>query len=120
MKNRSMQDSRIVKPRVTKTKLPSETSNSLSQETGFQRESSEDLENPAFFINRELSWLKFNERVLLQALDPKNPLLERVKFLSIVATNLDKPIFSSRSRVGSRMYATAIPATHGKRTSLVR
>ena len=90
MKNRSMQDSRLVKPRVPKTKLPSETSNSLSQETGFQRESSEDLENPALFINRELSLLKFNERVLLQALDPKNPLLERVKFLSIVATNLDE------------------------------
>ena len=49
-----------------------------------------DLENPALYINRELSWLEFNQRVLLQAQDERHPLLERVKFLSIVATNLDK------------------------------
>ena len=49
-----------------------------------------DLKNPALYINRELSWLEFNARVLAQALDPSHPLLERVKFLAIVATNLDE------------------------------
>src|SRR5258706_14301645 len=45
---------------------------------------------PDQFINRELSWLEFNQRVLDEALDPKNPLLERVKFFCIVSSNLDE------------------------------
>jgi polyphosphate kinase len=46
--------------------------------------------DPKLLLNRELSWLEFNQRVLDQAIDPTVPLLERVKFLSIVATNLDE------------------------------
>lgn len=42
------------------------------------------------FFNRELSWLEFNQRVLDQALDPKTPLLERVKFFCIFSSNLDE------------------------------
>lgn len=43
-----------------------------------------------YFFNRDLSWLKFNERVLHQAQDPKMPLLERVRFLAIFSSNLDE------------------------------
>jgi polyphosphate kinase len=49
-----------------------------------------DLRNPGLYINRELSWLEFNERVLDQARDTTHPLLERVKFLAITASNLDE------------------------------
>jgi len=48
------------------------------------------LESPELYINRELSLLEFQKRVLDQARDPENPLLERVKFLSIVSSNLDE------------------------------
>src|SRR5215472_5556755 len=48
------------------------------------------LDAPTNYFNRHLSWLAFNRRVLAQALDEQNPLLERVKFLAITASNLDE------------------------------
>lgn len=49
-----------------------------------------DLDDPALYLNRELSWLAFNQRVLAEAFDERNLLLERVKFLAITASNLDE------------------------------
>ena len=49
-----------------------------------------DLSRPGYYLNRELTWLNFNFRVLHEAEDPRTPLLERLKFLAIVGSNLDE------------------------------
>jgi len=49
-----------------------------------------DFHSPELYLNRELTWLNFNSRVLNEAQDERNPLLERVKFLAIASSNLDE------------------------------
>jgi len=54
------------------------------------RKASKQPVEPCNYLNREVSWLRFNERVLYEAENPKNPLLERAKFLAIFESNLDE------------------------------
>ncbi|NDG44045.1 MAG: hypothetical protein EBY36_04830, partial [Gammaproteobacteria bacterium] len=49
-----------------------------------------DLSESNLYLNRELTWLEFNKRVLNEAKDSRTPLLERLKFLAIVGSNLDE------------------------------
>lgn len=55
------------------------------------------IDHPALYLNKELGWLDFNWRVLYQAMDLRNPLLERLRFVAITASNLDEFI---QKRVG--------------------
>ena len=71
-----------------------------------------DFERPEFYLNRELTWLEFNRRVLNEARDKRTPLLERVKFLAIVASNLDeftmKRIGGLKQQAGANLHKLTI------------
>jgi len=70
------------------------------------------LRDPSLYLNRELTWLNFNQRVLAEAQDSRNPLLERLKFLAIVAANLDeffmKRIGGLKQQVGAGIQTLTI------------
>ena len=71
-----------------------------------------DLRSSEFYLNRELTWLEFNRRVLHEARDPRTPLLERVKFLAIVNCNLDeffmKRIGGLKQQVGAGVHTLTV------------
>lgn len=71
-----------------------------------------DLDSPELYLNRELTWLAFNTRVLSMADDPNTPLLERVKFLAIISNNLDefqmKRIGGLKQQVAAGIRATTV------------
>ncbi len=66
---------------------------------------------PALYINRELSWLDFNARVLALARDPEMPLLERCKFLAIFSSNLDEFFMVRVAAVQDALEAGRLPST---------
>lgn len=68
-----------------------------------------DLDDPRLYIGRDISWLAFNRRVLGEAMSENNPLLERIKFLAIAASNLDE-FFMKRIGLLKRLKANGIDA----------
>ena len=63
---------------------------SKNKKNGTETPVEKNLTDPQYYFNREFSWLEFNRRVLSEGLDPRTPLLERLKFLGIFSSNLDE------------------------------
>ncbi|HZY59403.1 MAG TPA: polyphosphate kinase 1 [Candidatus Binataceae bacterium] len=75
-----------------------------------------DLNNPEFYLNRELTWLAFNWRVLAEAEDRRNPLLERLKFLAITGSNLDEFFMKRIGGLKQQVVAGVLEMTPDGRT----
>jgi polyphosphate kinase len=75
-----------------------------------------DLQDPAWYFSRELSWLEFNYRVLHEAMDDRTPLLERVKFMAIFSVNLDEFFMVRVATIKQQIAAGVIKTTPDGRT----
>lgn len=71
------------------------------------------LDDPSLYFNRELSWLEFNRRVLEEAFDPRNRLLEKVKFLAIFYSNLDEFFMIRVSGLRRQAHGVVAPPADG-------
>lgn len=87
-----------------------QTENEMHQESA--NDNPFDLDSSELYLNRELTWLEFNRRVLNEANDERNPLLERLKFIAIVSGNLDeffmKRIGGLKQQVGAGMSSLTV------------
>src|SRR6185295_5977002 len=72
--------------------------------------------SPTEFLNRDLSWLEFNRRVLHEALDPRTPLLERLRFLGIFTTNLDEFFMKRVGALKRQIEEGTVTQTHDRLT----
>lgn len=95
------------KPTTTRGRrsTPPPSTNPLAEP--LSEEQSVNLDDPILYLNRELTWLSFNQRVLNEALDQRVPLMERLKFIAIVSSNLDeffmKRIGGLKQQMGARI-----------------
>jgi len=74
------------------------------------------LDDPSLYISRELSWLEFNDRVLEEALDERNPLMERLKFVAIYGTNLDEFFMIRVAAIKQQIEAQVVRRSEDGRT----
>ncbi|MFV0437807.1 MAG: polyphosphate kinase 1 [Desulfopila sp.] len=88
---------------------------SIAEKMAGQRIQEQDMDNPRYYLNRELTWLAFNKRVLHEGHDSRVPLLERVFFMAVVGSNLDeffmKRIGGLKQQVGAGLKR---PSVDGK------
>jgi polyphosphate kinase len=93
---------KTAKPKTTKKRGGGDASAPQSQESQY------DLNDSEWYLNRELTWLEFNRRVLHEAIDDRTPLLERLKFIAIVSSNIDefvmKRIGGLKQQIGAGMH----------------
>ncbi|MBV9333818.1 MAG: polyphosphate kinase 1 [Candidatus Eremiobacteraeota bacterium] len=75
------------------------------------------LDDPSLYISRELSWVEFNDRVLEEALDVRNPLIERLKFVAIYGTNLDEFFMIRVAAIKQQIEAQVVRRSEDGRTA---
>jgi len=71
-----------------------------------------DMDDPKWYLNRELTWLAFNQRVLNEAKDSRTPLLEHVFFVAVVGSNLDEFFYEAYRRAQTTGWRRSEKAQH--------